>query len=263
MASGEVSAEHAPTAAGLVIGNEILSGRTRDRNLHSLATALDAVGIRLREARMVADDSEAIKGAVNALRHGHDHLFTSGGIGPTHDDITADSVAAAFEIGICVRPDARAMLAARYPEGQLNEARLRMARVPDGAELIPNPVSGAPGFRVGNVWVMAGVPRVFDAMLAHVLARLPGGRPLVRRSIRADVPEGAHADGLRIIAGRNPQLSVGSYPFSERDVTGSVIVVSGREEESVERCTRDIASLLRDRGARSLQEEGESQPRTP
>ena len=172
-----------PTAAMITIGDEILSGRTRDANLPHLAEALAERGIALREARVVSDVADEIVAAVNALRARYTHVFTSGGIGPTHDDITADAIASAFGVPIGVREDARAILATNYanPEVELNEARLRMARVPDGATLIDNPVSRAPGFTLGNVHVMARVPAVFQAMLAGLLPTLTGGRPLLRR----------------------------------------------------------------------------------
>jgi len=191
-----------PTAAMLTIGDEILSGRTRDANLPTLALALAAAGIDLREARTVPDVAAEIVAAVNALRARYTHVFTSGGIGPTHDDITADAVAAAFGVGIDVREDARAVLAANYadPEVDLNDQRLRMARIPDGARLIDNPISKAPGFTVGNVHVMAGVPVIFAAMAAGLIPRLAGGKPLLSASVRAPYPEGLLAGPLRTLA---------------------------------------------------------------
>src|SRR6056297_2449913 len=180
-----------PTAAMLVIGDEILSGRTRDANMHHLAQELTKVGIDLCEVRIVSDDHDAIVSALNALRAGHDTVITSGGIGPTHDDITADAVAAAFGVTVDVRDDARAILAEHYAKTgrELNAARLRMARIPDGATLIENPVSAAPGFTLGKVHVMAGVPAVFEAMVASVLPTLTGGAPLISRTLRVDEPE--------------------------------------------------------------------------
>lgn len=204
-----------PTAAMLVIGDEILSGRTRDANAHHLACEMTRIGVDLREIRMVHDDHAAIVEAVNALRGQVDHLFTSGGIGPTHDDITADAVAAAFGVPIGVRADARALLEANYRRTgrELNEARLRMARIPEGAALIDNPVSAAPGFTLGNVHVMAGVPEIFRAMLEGVAARIEGGAPLLAHSFRCEIGEGDLAHPLGQTAAAFPDVSMGSYPF--------------------------------------------------
>ncbi len=203
-----------PTAAMLVIGDEILSGRTQDVNVQVLAQALGAKGIALSEVRMVPDVEAEIVGAVNALRSKYDHVFTSGGIGPTHDDITADCIAAAFGVGIDVREDARAILATNYadPENELNAARLRMARIPDGATLIDNPISKAPGFTLGNVHVMAGVPKIFAVMVESVVATLDGGAPLISAEHEVEAGEGDLAAPLAGIAGRHPDVSIGSYP---------------------------------------------------
>jgi len=225
-----------PTAAMLVIGDEILSGRTRDANLHHLAGVFAAAGITLKESRVISDDPAAIVAAVNTLRTAHDIVITSGGIGPTHDDITADCVAAAFGVPIDVREDARAILQARYDEmgTELNAARLRMARIPDTAELIANPVSGAPGFRIGNVYVMAGVPSVFQAMVAQVLPDLGGGAPLISQTIRVDLPEGDIAGPLGQIATEFPSVSLGSYPFQENMAYGANIVLRGADGDQVD-----------------------------
>ena len=224
-----------PTAAMLVIGDEILSGRTKDANLSHLAGVFCAAGIDLKEARVVSDDPDAITNAVTDLSSGYDIVVTSGGIGPTHDDITADCIAAAFGVGIDVRDDARAILAARYEAmgTDLNEARLRMARIPDTADLIPNVVSGAPGFRLKNVYVMAGVPSVFRAMLAHVLPDLGGGTPTISHSIRVDLPEGEIAGPLGEIAKDHAALSIGSYPFFEDNAYGANIVVRGHDADAI------------------------------
>jgi molybdenum cofactor synthesis domain-containing protein len=220
-----------PTAAMLTIGDEILSGRTRDSNMPHLARALAERGIRLRETRVVPDEAAEIVAALNALRARYTHVFTSGGIGPTHDDITADAVAEAFGVGIGVREDARAVLALNYadPEVELNAARLRMARVPDGAALIENPVSRAPGFSIGNVHVMAGVPAVFEAMLAGLLPRLTGGRPLLSESLRVDRPEGEIAGPLRLVAEAHPGVAIGSYPFNSGGRFGSNLVARSED----------------------------------
>lgn len=224
-----------PTAAMLTIGDEILSGRTRDTNMPHLAQALAAKGIDLRETRTVPDVEAEIVAAVNALRARYTHVFTSGGIGPTHDDITADSVAAAFGVPIDVREDARAILASNYanPERDLNPARLRMARIPDGAELIDNPVSKAPGFSLGNVHVMAGVPAVFEAMVAGLLPRLTGGRPLLSETFRVMRPEGTIAGPLRIVAEAHPAVAIGSYPFSRDGVFGANLVARSDDPDAL------------------------------
>lgn len=221
-----------PTAAMLVIGDEILSGRTRDANMHHLAGELTAVGIDLREVRIVSDVQGAIVAALNALRAEFDHVFTSGGIGPTHDDITADAVGVAFGVAVDVRADARALLADYYArEGkELNAARLRMARIPEGAALIDNPVSIAPGFSIGNVHVMAGVPRVFQAMVASVLPGLTGGQPLLSRTLQMMRGEGDLAAPLALVAASFPDLSFGSYPFQKDGVYGANLVIRGADE---------------------------------
>ncbi|HEV8036928.1 competence/damage-inducible protein A [Yoonia sp.] len=220
-----------PSAAMLVIGDEILSGRTRDANMHYLAGQLTERGIDLKEVRVVSDDQDAIIAAVKALSENYAHVFTSGGIGPTHDDITADCIAAAFGAHIDVRADARALLQAHYDRSgqELNAARLRMARIPDGATLIDNPVSTAPGFSLGNVHVMAGVPSVFKAMVASILPTLTGGAPLLSRTLQLFKGEGDLAGPLGAFAQDYPDLSVGSYPFQKDGVYGSNIVVRGSD----------------------------------
>ncbi len=224
-----------PTAAMLVIGDEILSGRTRDANMHYLAGQLTEVGIDLKEVRVVSDDRDAIIDAVKALSNSFDSVFTSGGIGPTHDDITADCIAAAFDTPIDVRDDARALLQAHYDrtDTELNEARLRMARIPEGAVLIDNPVSTAPGFSIGNVHVMAGVPSVFQAMVASVLPTLSGGAPLISQSMRIFRGEGDIAGPLGALAESHPDLSIGSYPFQIDGKFGAQIVIRGTDAANV------------------------------
>jgi len=225
-----------PTAAMLVIGDEILSGRTRDANMHYLAGQLTAHGIDLREVRVVSDDPDAIVAAVTALSDQYDTVFTSGGIGPTHDDITADCIAAAFDTHIDIRDDARAILAAHYAKSgtELNTARLRMARIPDGADLIDNPVSAAPGFSLRNVHVMAGVPSVFQAMVASVLPTLTGGAPLVSKTLRIDRGEGDIAGPLGVLATAHPDLSIGSYPFQKDGKYGANVVIRGTDPTEVD-----------------------------
>ena len=231
-----------PTAAMLVIGDEILSGRTRDANMHHLACELTKAGIDLREVRVVSDDPDAITSAVKALSDGYDTVFTSGGIGPTHDDITAENVARAFGVPISVRDDARALLEAHYARvGQdLNEARLRMARIPDSATLIDNPVSVAPGFTIGNVHVMAGVPAIFTAMVASVLPTLSGGRPLTSQTQEIRRGEGDIAGPLAALAERYPALSIGSYPFQRDGAFGSNIVIRGSDPSEVDAAMSEL-----------------------
>ncbi|MCT4371655.1 competence/damage-inducible protein A [Yangia mangrovi] len=235
-----------PTAAMLVIGDEILSGRTRDSNMHYLAQAFTKQGIDLREARMVSDEKKAIVGAVQALSAAYDHVFTSGGIGPTHDDITADAVAAAFGASIGVRQDAYDLLAAHYQRqgAEFNEARQRMARIPEGATLIDNPVSIAPGFTIGNVHVMAGVPAVFEAMVASVLPTLTGGAPLLSQSLRIQRGEGEIAGPLSALAAEFSDLSIGSYPFQKDGVYGANIVIRGSEGARVDAAMTRLAALF-------------------
>ena len=235
-----------PTAAMLVIGDEILSGRTRDANMHHLAQEFTRAGIDLKEVRVVADESAAIVAALNDLRARFDHVITSGGIGPTHDDITADSVAGAFDVGIGVRDDARAILEERYRAMgiEMTQARLRMARIPDGARLIANPVSGAPGFSLGNVHVMAGVPAVFQAMVAELLPGLDGGPPVLCQTLRVELPEGELAERLGAIARENPAVSIGSYPFIEKGAFGSNVVVRGRDGVAVDAAMTALAAAF-------------------
>jgi molybdenum cofactor synthesis domain-containing protein len=225
-----------PTAAMLVIGDEILSGRTRDANMYHLAGQLTEHGIDLREVRVVSDDAVAIVAAVQALSAAYDNVFTSGGIGPTHDDITADCIAAAFDDHIDVRPDARALLQAHYDRDgkDLNEARLRMARIPDSATLIDNPVSIAPGFSVQNVHVMAGVPSVFQAMVASVLPTLTSGAPMLSQTLRIDRGEGDIAGPLGALAIDFADLSIGSYPFQKDGKYGANIVIRGQDMARIE-----------------------------
>jgi molybdenum cofactor synthesis domain-containing protein len=235
-----------PTAAMIVIGDEILSGRTRDANMHHLAGQLTEAGIDLTEVRIVSDDAPAIIAAVQALSASYSHVFTSGGIGPTHDDITADCIAAAFDTPIDIRDDARALLQAHYDRSgqELNTARLRMARIPDGATLIDNPVSTAPGFTLGNVHVMAGVPSVFQAMIASVLPTLSGGAPLLSRSLRVVRGEGDIAGPLGEFAARHPDLSVGSYPFQKDGIYGANLVVRGQDAAALDAAMAELGAVF-------------------
>ncbi len=224
-----------PTAAMIVIGDEILSGRTRDSNMHYLAGQLTEAGIDLKEVRVVGDVQETIVSTVQDLSADYEYVFTSGGIGPTHDDITADCIAKAFQTSIDVRDDARAILAEHYAKSgtELNEARLRMARIPVGAALIDNPVSAAPGFRLKNVHVMAGVPAIFQAMVESVLPTLTGGAPLISKSLRIDRGEGDIAGPLGALAQEYPALSMGSYPFQKDGKFGAQVVIRGTDAAEV------------------------------
>ncbi len=244
----ETMAPKQPTAAMLVIGDEILSGRTRDANAHHLACVLSEIGLDLQEIRVVSDDHAKIVAAVRALSGAHDHLFTSGGIGPTHDDITADAVADAMGAAIGVRDDARQILEAWYGEGGINEARMRMARIPEGAILIDNPVSRAPGFTLGNVHVMAGVPVIFQEMLAGLQTKLTGGPKRIAWSFRATVPEGDLAEALGGIDQKFPSVSIGSYPFF-RGGLGTMLVLRSIHTEDLAVAAGEIRALLDARGA--------------
>jgi molybdenum cofactor synthesis domain-containing protein len=235
-----------PTAAMLVIGDEILSGRTRDSNMHHLAGALTGIGIQLTEVRVVSDEHAAIVEAVNALRGRYDTVFTSGGIGPTHDDITADAIAAAFGAPITHRADAMALLGAHYERQGLpfNEARQRMARIPDGADLIDNPISTAPGFSLGNVHVMAGVPSIFQAMVASVLPKLTGGAPLLSQSLRVMRGEGEIAADFGALAAEFPDLQMGSYPFTQNGAYGTNLVIRGTDPARLETAMARLSALF-------------------
>jgi molybdenum cofactor synthesis domain-containing protein len=234
------------TAAMLVIGDEILSGRTRDSNMHHLAMALTDHGLPLAEVRVVADHQAAIVEAVNALRSRHAHVFTSGGIGPTHDDITAEAIAAAFGVGITHRADAMALLGAHYERQNLpfNAARQRMARIPDCATLIDNPVSIAPGFTLENVHVMAGVPRIFEAMLAGVLTGITKGVPLLSRTLRLEKGEGEIATPFATFAAQYPDLAMGSYPFNTNGAFGTNLVIRGTDAVRLDAALSALTALL-------------------
>ncbi len=229
----------------MVIGDEILSGRTQDRNIAQLASWLNVQGIRLAEVRVVPDIEARIVEAVNALRHAHDYCFTTGGIGPTHDDITIDAVARALGVAVVVHPEARAILE-RYYEGRggVNEGRLRMARVPEGAELIPNRMSGAPGIRIGNLFLMAGVPHITAGMLDALTGTLEGGKPLVSVTIGGFIPESEVAVLLADTERANDGVSIGSYPFFKDGQVGSNFVVRSEDGRQAERVAGELGSLL-------------------
>ena len=233
------------TAALVVIGDEILSGRTQDRNVAQVASWLNVQGIRLAEVRVVADVEAAIVEAVNALRARNDYLFTTGGIGPTHDDITVDAIAAALGVGVVVHPEARAILERYYADkGGINEGRLRMARVPEGAELIANHMSGAPGIRIGNLFVMAGVPHITAGMLDAMTGTLEGGRPLVSVTIGAFAPESEVAELLRVAEQATDGVSIGSYPFFKAGKVGGNFVVRSEDEALARRVAEGLGRDL-------------------
>jgi molybdenum cofactor synthesis domain-containing protein len=234
------------SAALVVIGDEILSGRTEDRNIAQVARWLNGQGIRLVEVRVVPDQEQAIVEAVNALRPSHDYVITTGGIGPTHDDITVDSIAAAFGVPVIVHPEARRILEDYYRDRPLGltEARLRMARVPKGAELIPNPTSGAPGVKMGNVYILAGVPNIAAAMLAALDGRLEGGKPMVSVTVRAHTAESDVAGLLKQVQDEHPGVSIGSYPFYKEGNFGADFVVRSDDEALAEACANELRGRL-------------------
>ncbi|MBC8019817.1 MAG: competence/damage-inducible protein A [Methyloceanibacter sp.] len=222
------------TAALLVIGEEILSGRTRDENIAYIAAYLTRIGIVLREIRVVADSKAEIAAAVNELRRRFTYVFTTGGIGPTHDDVTTDAIAMAFGVEVIVDPEAVAAMRKLFSREELTPARLRMARIPKGAALIDNAISRAPGFMLENVIVMAGVPRIMQVMLDAVAPRLAKGRPILTRSIRLDVPEGDAAPGLAELQASHPEVQIGSYPFFENKRLGTYVVLRSSDEAKLE-----------------------------
>ncbi len=225
------------TAALIVIGDEILSGRTQDKNIAQLASWLNVQGIRLAEVRVVADDIAKIGDAVNALRTTHDYLFTTGGIGPTHDDMTVDAIAAALDLPVVVHPEARSILERYYEtRGGLNEGRLRMARVPEGSDLIPNRMSGAPGIRIGNIFIMAGVPHITAGMLDALTGTLEGGLPVLSHQIGCWVAESEIATLLRDVERAHDGCSIGSYPFFREGRVGANFVVRSTDSDGLAGC---------------------------
>ncbi len=234
------------TAGLVVIGDEILSGRTHDKNIAQIASWLQVQGIRLSEVRVVPDVIERIVEAVNALREGYDYLFTTGGIGPTHDDITVDAVAAALGVEVVIHPDARAILEKYYADkpGGLNEAPLRMARVPEGAELIPNRMSGAPGIKLGNIHLMAGVPHITAGMLDALTGTLEGGLPLLAETIGCWTPESEVADILRQVETAHENCQIGSYPFFREGRVGANFVVRSTSRDELRSCVDSLCDGL-------------------
>ncbi len=234
------------TAGLVVIGDEILSGRTHDKNIAQVASWLQVQGIRLSEVRVVPDVMDRIVEAVNALREAYDYLFTTGGIGPTHDDITVDAVAEAMGVPVVIHPEAKAMLERYYASigKELTEARLRMARVPEGAELIPNRMSGAPGIKLGNLHLMAGVPHITAGMLDALTGTLEGGAPLLSQTVGCWTPESEVADILRQVEQAHPQCQIGSYPFFREGRVGANFVVRSTREDELQSCVDSLCDGL-------------------
>jgi molybdenum cofactor synthesis domain-containing protein len=236
------------TACVLIIGNEILSGRTQDENLTFLAKGLNEVGVRLREARVIPDIAETIVATVNEARHRYDYVFTTGGIGPTHDDITSPCVADAFGVPLIIHPEARRLLEEHYPPGALNEARLRMAQVPEGATLLPNPISRAPGFQMGNVFVLPGVPQIMRAIFGELQHRLKGGAKVYSRSVSCALGEGNIAKPLAELQARFADLDIGSYPYFRRADFGTTLVLRGTDRDRLAEATEALKAMIRELG---------------
>ena len=237
--------ETIPTAAVLIIGNEILSGRTQDSNLNAIARQLTNIGIRLQEARVVPDIEAEIVAALNTLRQRYTYVFTTGGIGPTHDDITADSVGKAFGLPVSEDAEARARLLSHYVDpAKLTPARLRMARVPQGARLVDNPISSAPGFNIENVYVLAGVPNIMQGMLDGILAQLQHGPQIHSVSVSGFVAESVIAKGLGEIAARYPALDIGSYPWVKGERFGTALVTRGTDVAAIKAAVAAIQTLV-------------------
>jgi molybdenum cofactor synthesis domain-containing protein len=251
MTEAHAPAQDVVTAGLLVIGDEILSGRTKDKNIGYIAEYLTAIGVDLREVRVVPDVEDEIVSALNALRHRYTYVFTTGGIGPTHDDITAECVAKAFGVPIDYDPRAVALLRQRFKGPELNEARMRMTRIPQGADLVTNKVSLAPGFWIGNVIVMAGVPNIMQAMLDEVATRLKTGKQMLSESLRADTREGDIGTELGEIARAHPDVTIGSYPFFDDKLGPNTnVVVRARDPQKLAAARAAVEQMLRDVKAR-------------
>jgi molybdenum cofactor synthesis domain-containing protein len=250
-----MTSERIWTAGLLVIGDEILSGRTQDRNIAQIGGWLNLQGIRLSEVRVVPDVIERIAAAVNALRAENDYLFTTGGIGPTHDDMTVDAIAHALGVPVVVHPKARAILEAYYAtRGGVTEARLRMARVPGGAELIENKMSGAPGIRLGNIFILAGVPHIATLMLEALSGTLEGGKPLLSRTIGCWVPESEVAELLAEVERAHPGCQIGSYPFFREGRVGANFVLRSTDGAALAACEAALAARLEEEGREVVRE---------
>jgi len=243
-----MQSEKIVSACLVIIGNEILSGRTQDANLAYIAKGLTEVGIRLREVRVIPDVPDTIVVTINETRATFDYVFTTGGIGPTHDDITSENVARAFGVRWVLDPEAKRRLAAGYQPGELNEARLRMAHIPEGATLIDNPISRAPGFQIGNVFVMAGVPRIMQAMFDGIKYRLTGGARILSRSVTCALPEGIIAAGLGALQQRYAELDIGSYPFYRQGGGGVALVLRGTDAGRLAAAMAELMAMIRELG---------------
>ena len=247
----------APTASLVIIGNEVLSGRTKDANLAYLGAQLAEMGIRMMEVRIVPDIEANIVEAVNALRARHSYVFTTGGIGPTHDDITSACIAAAFGVKLIRHPDAMAVLAAHYAAtgAEFNDARKKMAEVPEGATLVENPVSKAPGFRIGNVYVFAGIPRIMQAMFDSVRGELTTGAKIASRTVSCRLGEGTLAQGLGAIQTRHPGIDIGSYPYFVGGGFGVSLVLRGTDEATLDTAAEEVRALIRSLGGEPVEGE--------
>jgi molybdenum cofactor synthesis domain-containing protein len=242
------------TAAILIIGNEILSGRTQDANISYIAKGLNDVGVTLREARVIPDIEATVVATVNELRAKYDYLFTTGGIGPTHDDITSECIAKAFGVPWVVHPEAHKHFLQFYAPGDLNPARMRMATTPEGATLVYNPVSRAPGFKMGNVYVFAGIPRVMQGMFDAIKGELKGGRPMLSRTIATSLAEGVLAKRLGDIQNRYGDIEIGSYPIMRRGSFGVNLVLRGRAPARLAEATEEVAQMVRELGDTPVEE---------
>lgn len=240
------------TAALIIIGDEILSGRTHDKNTPWIAEQLNELGIRLAEVRVIPDNKDKIVATVNEMREVHDYVFTTGGIGPTHDDITAESIAAAFGVELELNQDAYAALLAYYKdESDITESRKKMAYIPKGGKLIENPVSGAPGVNIENVYIFAGVPRIMQSMFDAVSPTLKGGKPVESRSVSADLAESYIADGLAAIQNKYPMIGIGSYPKYQNGKFGTTLVLRGIDDDALARATQEVVDLVKSLGEES------------
>lgn len=240
------------TAAVVVIGNEILSGRTKDLNLGYIATGLTGIGVRLIEGRFIPDVEATIVATVNELRAKFDYVFTTGGIGPTHDDITASSISKAFGVPLILHPRAAKLLTEHYGPENITEARMRMAHTPEGADLIDNPVSVAPGFRIGNVFVLAGVPRICQAMFDGLKGQLKGGDPVLSRTVSGYIGEGVIAKNLGALQDRYPSLEIGSYPFFRQGKFGASFVIRGVNKSEIDGAAVELHAIIRNLGAEPI-----------